>query len=115
MNTVEPLRQLVAPLVKTESVVIGNVVTAPHEHVDGAQRIAFGTWKDGKTVVKIPGGRAGVVATHRVSNVELRGGGRELHGSISYGGAHSIFPNAARATRASLRVFEIAGRRPRTA
>src|SRR5712671_2415354 len=104
MNAVEPLRQFATPLVETESVVVGNVVTAPHEHVNGAQRIAFGARKNCKTVVEIPGGRARDVAAHRVRNIELRWGGRELHGSISHGGAHSIFPSAARATSTSLRV-----------
>src|SRR5882757_8671462 len=104
MNTVEPLRQLATPFVEAESIVVGDVVTAPHEYVNGAQRIAFGARKNCKTIVEIPGGRARDVAAHRVRDIELRRGDRKLHGSISHGGAHSIFPNAARATRASLRV-----------
>src|SRR6266478_1339185 len=115
MHSIKPLRQLVAPLVEAEGVVVGNVIAAPHERIHRTERIALGSRQDGKAVIEISGGRTGDVPANRISDVELRRRRRKLHGRIPHGGTHSSFPSIARATSASLRVFEMAGRRPSTA
>ena len=115
MDFVQPVRQLVVTIIGAERVVVGDVVAAPHEGVHRAQGIALAPRKHHKPVVEILGGGAGDAPADGVRHIELRSGRRKLHGRISHGGAHRSFPSAARATSASFRVFEIAGRRPSTA
>src|ERR1700674_666429 len=127
MNFVQPFRQLVVTIIRAQRVVVSDVVAPPHESIYSAQCITFPPWKDHKCVVEISGGGAGNTPADRVRHIELRSSRCKLRGRVSHGGAHlcfsrgfsrgfaSNFPSAARATRASFRAFEIAGRLPSTA
>src|SRR5580700_26616 len=123
MDLVQPCSQLVVAIDVAERGVVGDVIAVPHEGVDGAQRIAFAPRQHHESIVKILGGRAGDAPANGIRHFKLGSGGRKLDGGISHGGGHlcfsrglgSSFAAAARATRVSLRDFEIAGRRPSTA
>src|SRR5208282_6349248 len=116
---VQPLRQLDVAIVAAQRVVVNDVVAASHEGIYRAQRIALPSRKDHKPVIEILGGGARDAPTDGVRHIELGSGRSKLHRRISHGGAHrsfsrgfpSSFPSAARATKASLRALEIAGRR----
>ncbi len=123
VNLVQPFRQLVVTIISAQRAVIGDVVAPPHKGVHRAQGITLPPWKYDKRVVKVFCGGAGDAPADGVRHIELRSSRRELHWRISHGGAQrcfscgfpNIFPSAARATRASFRAFEMAGRLPSTA
>ncbi len=120
---IQPRLQPLPSFIRRLFEVVGNVVAAAHEGVHRAQRLALGVGQDEESVVEILGRRAGDAAAYGICDRDLRRGRRKWRGHGLHGGAHirlprlppSSFPNAARATSASLRVFEIAGRRPSTA
>src|SRR5262249_31359379 len=80
--------------------VIGSVVGMAHECIYGTQSIPFLLRKRQESIVKVLGPSASNAATNRVRRDKL--------------GIHSSFPSAARATSASFRGVEIAGRARRT-
>ena len=103
---------------KAEAGVVGDVIAAAHEGVDGAESLALALGQHEKCVIEILGVGARDAAAHRIGHGELRRSGtpRDQHGLGS--GTHNVpsnFPSAARATSASLRGLEITGRRPSTA
>src|SRR5579862_5255170 len=107
MNLVEPVGELVMAVFDAKRFVVGDVVTAAHEGIHRTERVALAPWKRHKTVVEILGRRAGNVPAYGVGHVQLRSRGRELRGRTPDDSAHRSFPSAARATRASLRPFEL--------
>ena len=114
MKFIQPFRQFVVAIIEALRVVVGDVIAPPHKGVHRAQRIALAPRKNGKSVVEILGGGAGNTPADRIRHIQLRSRGRKLRRHVSHGGAHRIFPSAARATSANLRVLEIVGRRPST-
>ena len=122
MKSVEPDVEFLTALGKAERSVVGDIVALPHEGVDGAEGFALAARQNEEGIVKILGGRARDAAADRVRHDELAWSGRPGDGNLLGAGAHfallfvpSNFPMAARATNASLRGLEMAGRFPRTA
>src|SRR5258708_10471290 len=111
----EPGVELEAAFIEDEGGVVGDIVAAAHEGVDGAQGFALALGQDQKGVVEIFGVGAGDTAAYRIRHLELRRGGSPRDQDLLCSCAHSNFPRAARATSASLRGLEITGRRPSTA
>ena len=139
VQSVEPGVKFLAPFGKAQRGIVANVVASPHEGVNSAQRLALAAGKNEKGIIKILGGSARYAFAHRIRHHELRRSRRPGNRDLLCPGAHrplsslgwscfrpaSLAPStapaeknffiAARATSASFRGFEIAGRFPRTA
>src|ERR1700684_809599 len=123
MQGVEPGIEFVAAFFETEAGVVGNVIAAAHKGVDRAQRLPLALGKNQECVIEILGVAASDAAAHRLRHAELRRSWTPRNHHLLRSRAHTnfptdfpiSFPNAARATRASLRGFEITGRQPSTA
>ena len=72
---IEPGVEFEAAFFEAESGVVGNVVAAPHEGIDGAQRLPLALRQHQKCVVEILGVGAGDAAAHGVRHGELRRSG----------------------------------------
>src|ERR1700719_4087611 len=114
VKRVHPGIELLFAVACRERRIVGDVIAAAHESVNRAQGLAFAFGKDEKTVIKILGLCARDSPAYRVRHVELRLG-RDKRGRKLRHAAHISLCKAARATSASLRCFEITGRRPSTA
>ncbi len=142
---VKPGVEFLAALGQAQSGVVGDVVAAAHEGVDSAQGFALAAGQNEESVVEILGRGASDAATDRIGHDQLGRSGGPGNGDLLGAGAHifltplglcaswqaldapptaapraaptgeKILLRAARATRASLRGFEMAGRFPRTA
>src|SRR5438128_1163342 len=95
---------------------ITDVIAVPHECVHRAQSVPLVAGQHQKTIVEIFRCSPGDTAAYRIRRREL--GLRNRAGLDLETAAHFLsprsFPNAARATSASLRVLEITGRRRST-
>ncbi len=123
VERIEPGVKLLTAFRQTQTGVIGDVVAAAHEGVNGAKRLALSSRQNEERVVEILRRRSRDAAAYRIRHRQLRGcrspGNRGLLGS----GAHGLgrpdlprsFASAARATSASFRGREMEGLRPRTA
>src|SRR6266568_5469150 len=114
MQALKPVLQPLSTIAKRHSLVIGDIVAAPHEGIDGTQGLPLGFWKNEKSVVEILGGATGDATANGIRDRQLRSVRGERCGRVLHSGAHNHFPSAARARRASLRGFEMKGRRPST-
>src|SRR4029077_20176612 len=122
VECVKPRFELLTAFGRAQLGVIGNVIAAPHEGVDGAEGVALAAGQDQKRVIEILCRHAGNTLAHGIRHDELRRSRRPWHGDRLRTGAHreppespNILAKAAWATRASLRDLEIAGRLPSTA
>src|SRR5262249_42617060 len=112
---VQPIGELQPPLLHRQGSVVGNVIAPPHEGIYSAQRLSLAAWQYQERVIEVLRGSTSDRAAYRVGNRELRRIRIELRDGLLHSSTHRSFPRAARASRASLRVFGMAGRRPRTA
>src|SRR5271154_2377823 len=53
MKSVQPRREFLPPVVLRQGFIVRDIVTAPHESIDSAQRLTLGSWQDQKRVVEI--------------------------------------------------------------
>src|SRR5579864_5879233 len=122
VQRVEPGVEFLAAFGKAQRRIVSDVVATAHEGVDGAQGLALASRQNQKSVVEILGGSSRDAAADRIRHDELRLRWSPRNGNLLRAGAQLFppllprsLPRAARATSASLRGFEIAGRFPRTA
>src|SRR5215469_4015779 len=119
----QPGFEFLPPFGDADRAVIGDVITAAHESVNRTQRIPLPLGQYEKSVIEILGRGPRDAFADRIGHKELRRGRSPRERDLLRARAHERTPEerpnslaeAARATRRSFRLFEIAGRFPRTA
>src|ERR1700722_7334001 len=136
---IKPGVEFLSAFLQAECGVVGDVVAAAHEGVDRAQGFALAAGQNEERVVEVLGGGTRDAAAHGIRHDELARSGCPRGDGLLSAGAHILLtqrplrssilplpfvalellpnnlPTAARAIRASLRDFEMAGRFPKTA
>src|SRR5205823_5739872 len=84
VKSIYPGIEFLPPVTRRERGVVSDVVTAPHEGVDGAECLPFQLGKYKESVVKILGALARDSATYRVRHVKLRLSWQKVWGNLRH-------------------------------